>query len=72
MSLAELATHVATVVGGAATIAVVLRYASEAVLRLAAGITAILARDSRSRAERALDVLRVLRRDREPPDSGST
>ena len=32
-----------------------------------AGITAIVAKDKRSHAERALDVLRELRRDGQPP-----
>ena len=52
----------------AITAGIVLRYGSDALLRLAAGITAIVAKDGkRSRAERALDVLRALRRDDPPP-----
>ena len=49
------------------TIAVISRHILDAVLRLIAGITAIMARDERSRAVRALDVLRLLRRDRRLP-----
>jgi hypothetical protein len=69
MSLLELAVPVAT----ATTLGVVLRYGSDAVLRLVAGITAIAANDEkRTRAQRALDVLQALRRDGQPPpDSGS-
>jgi hypothetical protein len=63
MSLPELAVPVASV----ATLGVTLRYGSDAVLRLVAGITAIAAKDNRTRAERALDVLRLLRRGSQPP-----
>jgi hypothetical protein len=45
-------------------VAVILRYGLDAVLRLIAGVIAITARDERPRAERALDVLNALRRDR--------
>jgi len=46
--------------------------AALACMHVAAAVIAIVARDKRSRAERALDVLRVLRRDRQPPPgSGS-
>ena len=41
-----------------------------ACVRVAAAVIAITARDKRSRAERALDVLRVLCRDRHPPEPG--
>lgn len=53
------------------TARVALRYGSDALLRLVAGITAIAAGDTkRSRAERALDVLRALRGDRTDPAEG--
>jgi hypothetical protein len=45
--------------------------AALACVRVAAAVIAIVARDKRSRAERALDVLRVLCRDRHPPEGGS-
>ncbi len=64
MALSDLAAPTLTVTGWVAGTAVVLRYGPEAVLRLIAGVAAIAARDKRSRAERALDVLRALRRDR--------
>jgi hypothetical protein len=60
--------HATAVAGLIATIAVIFRYGSDAVLRLLAGITAILARDKRSRARRALDVLRALRSPDALPD----
>jgi hypothetical protein len=37
-------------------------------MRVVAGAIVIAARDKRSRAERALDVLRALGRDRQPPE----
>ena len=61
MGLAGVAEHVATIVGFAVPVCLSLRYGSDGVLRLVAGLTAILARDKRSRAKRALDVLRALR-----------
>ena len=67
MDLATLAEHAGAVTGLALTLGVILRYGSDAVLRLVAGFTAIIARDKRPRAERALDVLRALRQDRQPP-----
>jgi hypothetical protein len=64
MSLPELAVPVAS----AATLGVALRYGSDAVLRLVAGITAIVAKDDKqTRAQRALEVLRALRRDGQAP-----
>jgi hypothetical protein len=64
MSLPELVVPAASV----ATIGVVVRYGSDAVLRLVAGITAIVAKDEkRTRAQRALDVLRALGHDSLPP-----
>jgi hypothetical protein len=51
-----------------ASVVLTLRYASDAVLRLLAGITAIFARDEkRTRAERALDVLRFSGPNNQPP-----
>lgn len=63
MSLPELVIPAASV----ATIGVTLRYGSDAVVRLAAGITAITSKDQ-TRAERALKVLRALHRDRDQSD----
>jgi len=40
-------------------------------LRLFAGIAAIVCKDKRPRAKRAMDVLRELRRDRQPPPPGA-
>ena len=66
MSLPQAVAPVASVLG----IGLTLRYGSDAVLRLVAGITAILAKD-KARAERALKVLRALRRGSDqPPDTG--
>jgi hypothetical protein len=64
MGLPALATHAVTATGLAAVAAIAIRHACDALLRLAAGITAILTRDKRSRADRALDVLRMLRHER--------
>jgi hypothetical protein len=67
MSLPDLVLPMTSVV----SLGVALRYGSDAVLRLVAGITAIAARDDkRTRAQRALDVLRALRRDGRPPPGG--
>jgi hypothetical protein len=62
MLLAEFVGHVGAIAGVAVGVGAVLRYGSDGILRLVAGITAIAASDNRSRAERALDVLRLLRR----------
>jgi hypothetical protein len=51
----------------AATLCVTLRYGADVVLCLVAGFTAILGKDEKSRASRALDVLRTIRRDDRPP-----
>jgi hypothetical protein len=71
VGLPLLAEHAGAVGGIIAAIFLGLRYGSDAVLRLIAGIAAIACRDSESsRAKRALDVLRLLRRDRQSgPDS---
>jgi hypothetical protein len=61
VDLTAFAEHAATVAGLAVPVGVILRYGPDAALRLVAGLTAILARDKRSRAKRALDVLRALR-----------
>jgi len=63
MGLATLAEHIGTISGAIAATGVALRYGSDAALRLAAGITAICARDNQPRAQRALIVIRLLRRD---------
>jgi hypothetical protein len=62
----ELVIYVAAGAGLAVAIALIIGHACDAMLRLVAGITAIIVRDKRPRADRALDVLRLLRRDREP------
>jgi len=59
----DLVAPIITMASSATAVSVSCRYGSEAFLRLLAGITAIVARDERSRAERALDVLITLRRD---------
>lgn len=64
MAPSELALPALTVTGSLAGVAVLLRYGLDAVLRFIAGVIAISARDKRPQAERALDVLRALRRDR--------
>ena len=70
MSLPELVPAVPAAV---AALAFILRAGRRAepdrdrALRLFAGIAAIVARDKRPRAKRAMDVLRLLRRDRQPP-----
>jgi hypothetical protein len=58
----NLTTHVAALTGGAAVGCWTLRRRSDALLRLVAGLVAILGRDQRSRAERALDVLQATQR----------
>ena len=63
MSVPELVIPAASV----ATIGVTLRYGSDAVVRLAAGITALTSKDQ-TRADRALKVLRALRGDHDEPD----
>ena len=63
MSLPELVVPVASV----ATFGVALRYGSDAVVRMAAGLTAIITQD-KARADRALKVLRALRSNRDTPD----
>jgi hypothetical protein len=71
VDLATLAAHAGAVGGIAATAILAIRYGSDAVLRLVAGITAIVAHDEkRSRAQRALDVLKTIcRRRGDPPES---
>lgn len=62
MTLREIA-EVATAAGGFAGLGATLHYGSKAVLRLAAGITAIAAKHpTKSRSEVAIDVLRTLGR----------
>jgi hypothetical protein len=61
MGLASLAEHTGAVGGIAAGAILAIRYGSDAVLRLVAGITAIAAHDEeQSRAQRALDVLNTV------------
>ena len=62
MSLwSQLVAHVATITAGIAVGSLALRTGSDAVLRLVAGLVAILAKDKRSRADRALDVICAIR-----------
>lgn len=61
MAWASILTHVGALTGGFAASAWILRRGSDALLRLTAGLVAIFAPDKRSRADRALDVLRTLR-----------
>jgi len=68
VGLAGIAEHATAIIGAATTVGVVLRCGSDALLRLIAGITAITARDKRTRAQRALD---VLRRNHQPPPPGA-
>jgi hypothetical protein len=62
MGLSAFAAHVTTVAGLVISAALAARYLMNSVLRLVAGMVAIMAHDERSRADRALDVLRLLRR----------
>jgi hypothetical protein len=55
--------HLAATTGGLAVGSLTFRCSSDAVLRLIAGLVAIAGHDERSRADRALEVLRVVRRD---------
>jgi len=65
----QLMAHGPTLVGGVVAATLISRYGSDALLRLVAGLVAILARDKRSRSARALDVLRVISGDRNPRHS---
>jgi hypothetical protein len=69
MTLTRIAEHATVVAGETVTFGVILGYGPDAALRLVAGITAIAGRDKRTRAQRALDVLRLLRRDAQAPPS---
>ena len=60
-------THVAAITGGVAAGAWGFRRSTDAVLRLVAGLVAILARDKQSRADRALEVLRAIQEVRAAP-----
>lgn len=72
MDLAPLAEHVAPAAGAVTVATVILKRGPDAVLRLVAGLTAIAAKDDNSsRAERALAVLRTLRKDDPPPPPGT-
>ncbi len=68
----QFVAHVATVTAGIAAASLALRSSSDAVLRLVAGLVAIFGRDKRSRADRALEVIRVIRGRREARHDGST
>lgn len=59
-------THLATFTGEIAASSYILRRSSHALLEFIAGLVAIFAKDKRSRANRALEVLRSLQRTRKP------
>lgn len=59
-------THAATATGGAALGSWLVHRGSDQLLRFIAGLVAIFARDKRSRAARAIDVLRVMSQKTEP------
>ena len=61
MPFPELAIHVATIGGPVAVTVTVLRLGPAAVLRLLAGIAAVVTKD-KERGERSLEVLRILGR----------
>lgn len=60
MGLPGLTAHFGVIFGVVAAIATIMRCGFDAMLRLIAGITAIAAQDKRSRADRALEILRLL------------
>ena len=60
MTLPDLVEPVLAAGGTTALILVVLRFGPDAVVRLAAGLTAVLTKD-KERGERCLKVLRILR-----------
>lgn len=69
MSLPEFVTPVLSIAGPVALVYVILRFGPDAVLRLLAGIVAVVTGDD-ERSKRCLEVLRVLRgrdRDNQPP-----
>jgi hypothetical protein len=71
MALPEYLAPVLAAGGPVALVAVILRFGSDAVLRLVAGLAAVLIRDEK-RGQRCLDVLRVVRgRDLPPPSTPS-
>jgi uncharacterized membrane protein YfcA len=59
-------THAAAATGGVALGSWLLRRSSDQLLRLIAGLVAIFARDKRSRAARAIEVLRAITQKDEP------
>lgn len=68
MALSDPLATILTVTGSVAGIGATIHYGSKAIVRVVAGIAAIAAKDpKRSRAERALAVLRELRGDSQPP-----
>ena len=60
MAFAALLTHVAALAGGVAASLWVIRRGGDTLLRFVVAMVAILASDKRSRADRALEVLRTL------------
>lgn len=64
MDLSGLAGHFGAGFGVVAGLAVMIRCGFDAILRLIAAIVAIAARDKRPRADRALEVLRLLSSER--------
>jgi hypothetical protein len=71
MALPEYIAPVIAAGGPAAFVVIVLRFGPHAILRLLAGVAAVLTRDEK-RGQRCLEVLRILRgkdERREPPSS---
>ena len=67
MAVAEYVAPVVAVGGPVALVGIVLRFGPDALLRLVAGLVAVLTSDEK-RGRRCLDVLRILRgRDHSPP-----
>jgi hypothetical protein len=61
MAWPSVLTHVGALTGGGTAGFWILRRGSDAVLRLTAGLVAIFATDKRSSADRALEIVRLLR-----------
>lgn len=64
MNLSTVSAHT-VMITEVGVISVTLRYSLDGLLRFIAGIATILARGTRPRSERALDVLNALRRSRQ-------
>jgi hypothetical protein len=68
MALPEYVAPVLSAGGPVALVLVVLRFGPDAVLRLLAGVVAVLTRDEQ-RGKRCIEVLRLLRKKDDPPSS---